>query len=57
MSEQKMNKNEFYIGWMPAAPDGFAKHVRKVVIALIILVIIGGIVLVIAAKKIFYFQF
>jgi hypothetical protein len=40
-----MDKNEFYIGWMPAAPAGFAKHVRKVVIALAILVAAAGITL------------
>ena len=42
---------EFYIGWMPAAPDGFAKHVRKVVIALIILVVVAGIVLALQQRK------
>jgi len=42
---------EFYIGWMPAAPDGFAKHVRKVVIVLVILVIAVGIVLSLQQRK------
>ncbi|WP_276500342.1 hypothetical protein [Terrimonas pollutisoli] len=51
MSEQKMNTNEFYIGWMPNAPVGFAKHVRKVVIVLIVLVIAGGIILALQQKK------
>jgi len=46
-----MDKNEFYIGWMPAAPDGFAKHVRKVLIVLVILVIAGGIILAIQQRK------
>lgn len=40
-----MDKNEFYIGWMAAAPDGFAKHVRKVVTVLIILVVSAGVIL------------
>lgn len=53
MAEQKINNNEaeFYIGWMPQAPEGFAKHVRKFVIALIILVIAGGIILALQQKK------
>ncbi|MFC0771985.1 hypothetical protein [Terrimonas alba] len=51
MSEQKMNTNEFYIGWMPNAPDGFVKHIRKAIIALIILVIVGGVVLSLQQKK------
>jgi hypothetical protein len=46
-----MNKNEFYIGWMPAAPEGFAKHVRKVVIGLIVLVIAAGIILSLQQRK------
>ncbi len=51
MPEQKINTNEFYIGWMPSAPEGFAKHVRKVVIALIILVIIAGVILSLQPRK------
>ncbi len=46
-----MNKNEFYIGWMPAAPEGFAKHVRKVVIILVILVVAAGIILSLFQRK------
>lgn len=46
-----MDKNEFYIGWLPAAPEGFAKHIRKVVIALVILVAAAGIILSIAQRK------
>ena len=42
---------EFYIGWMPQAPDGFAKHVRKVIMVLLILVVIAGIVLSLQQKK------
>lgn len=51
MSEQKMNKDEFYIGWMPDAPNSFAKHVRKVIIVLVILAVAGGIVLSLGQKK------
>lgn len=46
-----MNKNEFYIGWMAAAPDGFAKHVRRVVVALVILVIAVAILLGLRQRK------
>ena len=46
-----MDKNEFYIGWMPEAPDSFAKHVRKVVIVLAILVVTTGIVLALQQRK------
>ena len=40
-----MDKNEFYKGWMPAAPDGFAKHVRKVVAIMVVLVVSAGVIL------------
>lgn len=43
--------NEFYIGWMPDAPDGIAKHIRKVVVGLGILVVTGGTVLAVLQKK------
>jgi len=46
-----MDKNEFYIGWMAAAPDGFAKHIRQVVIALVLLVIAAGIILAVQQRK------
>jgi hypothetical protein len=46
-----MDKNEFYIGWMPAAPESYAKHVRKVVIAILLLVAIIGAVLALQQKK------
>lgn len=46
-----MNKDEFYIGWMPDAPNSFAKHVRKVIIFLVILAVAGGIVLSLGQKK------
>ncbi len=46
-----MKDNEFYIGWMPKAPDGFAAHIRKVVIAILILVVTTGIVLALQQRK------
>ena len=46
-----MNRDEFYIGWMPNAPDGIKKHVRKVVLVLICFIIIAGIVLAPGQKK------
>src|SRR5258708_29398749 len=46
-----MNNNEFYIGWMPNAPDKFAKHVKKVVVFLILLAITIGVVLALSQKK------
>lgn len=45
------NKNEFYIGWQSTAPDGFAKHIRKVVGALLVLVILIGILLSLQQRK------
>jgi len=46
-----MDKNEFYIGWMAAAPDSFAKHVRKVIVVLVILVVAAGIVIGVQQRK------
>lgn len=46
-----MDNNEFYIGWMPAAPNSYAKHVRKVVIAILLLVLILSLVLALQQKK------
>ena len=43
--------SEFYIGWMPKSPDGFAKQVRKTVVVLTLVVIIAGIVLALQQKK------
>src|SRR5687768_15164727 len=45
------DNNEFYIGWQANAPDGFAKHIRKVVLVLIVLVIAAGIALALQQKK------
>jgi hypothetical protein len=41
----------FYIGWMPNAPDRFAKHVKKVVWFLVLLVVTIAIVLALSQKK------
>jgi len=46
-----MSDNEFYIGWMPQAPDTFARHVKKVVLVLIILVISVGVILAVSQKQ------
>lgn len=46
-----MDKNEFYIGWMAAAPGSFARHVRKVIMVLAILVFITGVVLGLQQQK------
>lgn len=44
-------KNEFYIGWMPKAPAGFAKHVKKVLLILFPLALIIGLMLASFQKK------
>lgn len=46
-----MDKNEFYIGWMAAAPDSFARHVRKAVIVLALLLFLTGVVLGLQQRK------
>lgn len=46
-----MNQQEFYIGWQPKAPQGFAKHIRKVILGLIVLVIGAGFLLATQQKK------
>lgn len=53
MSEQnKINDNqEFYIGWMPQAPQSFAKHIKKVIIALIGGVMAVGVIVSLSQKK------
>jgi hypothetical protein len=45
------DKNEFYIGWMAAAPYGYAKFVRKVVLLIFLLVVILGVILALKQKK------
>ena len=47
----KNRDREFYIGWMAQAPDAYAKHVRKVLIALVFLVIIVATILSIQQRK------
>jgi hypothetical protein len=46
-----MDNKDFYIGWMSAVPDSYAKHIKKVVFILIILVITTGIILALQQKK------
>ncbi|MBL7737916.1 MAG: hypothetical protein JNK14_01770 [Chitinophagaceae bacterium] len=46
-----MDNKEFYIGWMPAAPASFAKHIRKVILILTALIITAGILLAVQQKK------
>lgn len=42
---------EFYIGWMPAAPQSFAKHVKKILLVIGLLVITLGITLALQQRK------
>jgi hypothetical protein len=46
-----MDNSEFYIGWQPKAPQSFAKHIRKVIFAVVVLVITIGLVLALQQKK------
>jgi len=46
-----MNKNDFYIGWMPNAPPIYFKFVRKYLFALIVLTISLGVVLALSQKQ------
>ena len=43
--------DEFYIGWMQAAPDSFAKHVKKIVLLMGLLVVVLGIALALQQRK------
>ncbi|MFT3908169.1 MAG: hypothetical protein QM737_01985 [Ferruginibacter sp.] len=43
--------NEFYIGWLPKAPEVFAKHVKKTLLILLPVVIITGVILALLQKK------
>lgn len=45
-----MKSEEFYIGWMPAAPKTIVHHVKKIIIAATIVVAVSGIVLAISQK-------
>ncbi len=67
MSEQEINKDmqpgppspkesepegeAFYIGWMPKAPAGFSKFIRKYLILLVALVIVISVTLSLSQKK------
>src|SRR5258705_1065365 len=46
-----MKDNEFYIGWMPEAPTGFAKHIKKVVIGLLALILGASLILALQQRK------
>jgi hypothetical protein len=46
-----MKSDEFFIGWMPKTPTGFAKQVKKVLIVLLFAVIAAGILLAVSQKK------
>ncbi|HNK29568.1 MAG TPA: hypothetical protein PKG65_11620, partial [Ferruginibacter sp.] len=34
--------NEFYIGWMPKAPQGFARHIKRVLLTILPMVLLTG---------------
>jgi hypothetical protein len=46
-----MNKEDFYIGWQHAAPAGFVKHIKKVLIALLLMILSLAVVLGLNQKK------
>lgn len=46
-----MNNNEFYIGWMPAAPKGYAKQITIAILAVAVLVIVLASLLSLQQKK------
>lgn len=46
-----MRNNEFYIGWMPAAPASFSKHLKKVIAALAAFFILMGVMLALLQKQ------
>ncbi len=52
MQEQENNNTgEFYIGWMPASPDGFAKNTRKAVWLIILLAMAIAVIAAVSQKK------
>lgn len=51
MSKERSNTSEFYIGWMPQAPDGIAKHIRKCAIIIGVFIVAGAIVLSLQQRK------
>lgn len=46
-----MQNDEFYIGWMAAAPNGFSAWIKKYLFLLLSLVIVLGILLALSQKK------
>jgi hypothetical protein len=48
---EKFMNTEFYIGWMPKAPESFSTHARKTVLSLFIITIICAALLAIAQRK------
>jgi hypothetical protein len=46
-----MDQQDFYIGWMPKAPAGFAKHVKRVLLVLFPVALIVAYLLSTAQKK------
>lgn len=45
------NNDEFYIGWMPKAPYGFARFMRLAVIILLLLVVSAAIIIAVQQRK------
>ena len=46
-----MKHDEFFIGWMPKAPEGFSKHVKKAMMVLMVIVAFTGILLSLMQRK------
>jgi len=46
-----MNSNDFYIGWMPKAPNSFSTFIKKYLILLVAFVIVISITLALSQKK------
>jgi len=46
-----MNKSEFYIGWMPKAPGGFRRSVRKYLLVLLPIVVALAVAIALSQKK------
>lgn len=46
-----MKNNEFYIGWMPAAPSVFVKHAKKVLLLIASIVVVLSITLSLQQRK------
>jgi len=46
-----MKHDEFFIGWMPKAPEGFSKHVKKTLMVLMVIVASTGILLSLMQRK------